>query len=271
LNMESLRIAAAVVNAPIGETDQNLAEVSHWTRTAADQGVRLICFPEMNLTGYVHTDGAAAWAESIPGPTTDALTKLSRKTGVTVLAGMAEKATDGRLFIVHLAASPEGGLDVYRKLHLAPPEKTIFTPGDQASLFKVESITCGIQLCYDAHFPELTTRMALDGADIVFVPHASPSRGQTAQAKHQSWMRHLTARSFDNGLFIVACNQTGSNGNGLEFPGNAVVIDPSGNILAKKLDDKEGLLVVDLDGSALEHVRGHRMRYFLPNRRPDIY
>ena len=269
--MDSLRIAAAVVNAPIGKIDHNLAQVTRWTRMAAEQEVRLICFPEMNLTGYVHNETAGDWAQSIPGPATHALAELARETGVTILAGMAEKDTDGRLFIVHLAANPDGRLDVYRKLHLAPPEQAIFTPGDEVSLFEVASLTCGIQLCYDAHFPELTTRMALGGADIIFVPHASPSRGQTARDKHKSWMRHLTARSYDNGLFIVACNQTGRNGNGLEFPGNAVVIDPSGNILAKKLDDKEGLVVVDLEGSALEHVRGHRMRYFLPNRRPDMY
>jgi len=269
--MDTLRIAAAVVNAPIGKTEHNLAQVSHWTRIAADQGVHLICFPEMNLTGYLHTAAAAACAESIPGTTTAALTQISGEMGVTILAGMAEKDAAGRLFIIHLAAGPHGGMDVYRKLHLAPPEQAIFTPGDQVSLFKAGSLTCGIQLCYDAHFPELTTRMALDGADVVFIPHASPSRGQTARDKHQSWMRHLTARAYDNGLFIVACNQTGRNGNGLEFPGNAVVIDPSGNILARKLDDKEGLLVVDLDSRALEHVREHRMRYFLPNRRPDMY
>jgi len=269
--METLRIAAAVVNAPIGENEQNLAQVFQWTRKAADQGVHLICFPEMNLTGYAHTDTAADCAETIPGSTTDALAGLSAETNVTILAGMAEKDADGRLFIVHLAVKPGGELHVYHKLHLAPPEQTVFTPGEQVSLFKVASLTCGIQLCYDAHFPELTTRMALDGCDIIFIPHASPSRGQTAQDKHQSWMRHLTARAYDNGLYIVACNQTGRNGNGLEFPGNAVVIDPSGNILAKKLDDREGLLVVDLNASALEYVRGHRMRYFLPNRRPELY
>jgi predicted amidohydrolase len=84
-------------------------------------------------------------------------------------------------------------------------------------------------------------------------------------------MRHLTARAYDNGLYIVACNQIGDNCNGLVFPGNAVVIDPSGNILDTKLDDSEGLLVADLTAEALEHVRGHRMRYFLPNRRPDLY
>jgi len=93
----------------------------------------------------------------------------------------------------------------------------------------------------------------------------------TVADKHQSWMRHLPARAYDNALFIVACNLCGDNCNGLEFPGNAVAIDPSGNILDKKLDDSEGLLVADLESAALEHVRKHRMRYFLPNRRPELY
>jgi N-carbamoylputrescine amidase len=269
--MDTLRIAAAVVSAPVGELENNLARTAHWTRLARDQGARLICFPEMNLTGYGHTTATTADAQTIPGPATAALAGLARETGITILAGLTEKDQDGNLFIVHLAASPDANLFVYRKLHLAPPEQGVFTPGDQVPLFRINTLNCGIQLCYDAHFPELMTRMALDGADVVFVPHASPSRGLTARDKHQSWMRHLPARAYDNGLFIVACNQTGSNGNGLEFPGNAVVIDPSGNILDQKLDDQEGLLVVDLDAGALEHVREHRMRYFLPNRRPELY
>ncbi len=269
--MNTLRIAAAVVNAPIGKKEENLARVTHWTKIARDQGCRLICFPEMNLTGYCHTADVKEHAETIPGPTTTVLTELAGYTGVTILAGMAEKDPTGKLYIVHLVASPEGDLTVYRKLHLAPPEQTLFSAGSDIPLFKVDNTTFGIQLCYDAHFPELMTRMALDGADVVFIPHASPSRGMTARTKDQSWMRHLPARAYDNGIFIVACNQTDSNGNGLHFPGNALVIDPSGNILDKKLDDSEGVLVVDLEASALEHVREHRMRYFLPNRRPELY
>ena len=269
--MESLRIAAAVVRAPIGEKEKNLDRVTHWTKIAAKKGCRLICFPEMNITGYCNQEAMTGYAESIPGPASDRLLGLAEDTGVTILAGMAEKDVAGKLYIVHLAAGPDGDLSTYRKLHLAPPEQTLFSPGEDVPLFKVDKTTFGIQLCYDAHFPELATRMAVDGADVVFIPHASPSRGMTVADKHQSWMRHLPARAYDNGLFIVACNLCGDNCNGLEFPGNAVVIDPSGNILDKKLDESEGLLVVDLEGAALEHVREHRMRYFLPNRRPELY
>ena len=127
----------------------------------------------------------------------------------------------------------------------------------------------GIQLCYDAHFPELSTRMAVDGVDIIFMPHASP-RG-TPQEKFDSWMRHLTARAFDNGVFIVACNQVGENQKGLDFPGLAVVVGPSGNILTEKTTGREAMLVTDLKAEELSAIRDHKMRYFLPNRRPELY
>jgi predicted amidohydrolase len=84
-------------------------------------------------------------------------------------------------------------------------------------------------------------------------------------------MRHLTARAFDNGVFVVACNQAGENGEGLHFPAIAMVIGPSGDLLAQDTSGEEGLLVADLDASLLDHVRSHRMRHFLPNRRPGLY
>ena len=112
-----------------------------------------------------------------------------------------------------MVISPRGRTGVYRKLHLAPPEADHFSSGESLPVFHWSGIRFGIQLCYDAHFPQLSTQMAEADADMIFIPHASP-RGQAAE-KHQSWMRHLPARAFDNGLFVVACNQTGDNGNGL--------------------------------------------------------
>ena len=84
-------------------------------------------------------------------------------------------------------------------------------------------------------------------------------------------MRHLSARAFDNGVFIVACNQVGKNQKGLDFPGLAVVVGPSGNILTDNTTDRDGMLIADLMAEDLSEVRDHKMRYFLPNRRPEIY
>jgi N-carbamoylputrescine amidase len=84
-------------------------------------------------------------------------------------------------------------------------------------------------------------------------------------------MRHLPARAFDNGLYVVACNQTGNNQSGLDFPGLSVILDPAGRIIKKNTGGKEDMIVADLKAEGLEKVRGHRMRYFLPHRRPDLF
>jgi N-carbamoylputrescine amidase len=111
--------------------------------------------------------------------------------------------------------------------------------------------------------------MTAKGAEIVFFPHASP-RGN-AEEKHVSWLRHLTARAFDNSIFVVACNQVGENCNGLEFPGNALAIDPSGEVMAKDTTPHASMLLVDLKSAVLDNVRNHPMRHFFPHRRLDLY
>lgn len=265
--MEDVRIAAVVCRAVAGDTEGNLARMAPWIQRAAHGEAAIAVFPEMNVTGYAAADGHEI-AEPVPGPATDRICGWAKHYGLVVLAGLAEADAGGRVFASHLVAFPDGSWKVYRKLHIGPPEKRRFTAGETAPLFTAAGVTFGIQLCYDAHFPELTTLMALDGADVVFMPHASP-RG-TPQEKFDSWMRHLTARAFDNGLFIVAANPVGENGRGLAFPGVALAVGPDGLVMDRLLTQKEGMLVVDLPGAALDAVRGHRMRYFLPNRRPEL-
>lgn len=267
--MKDIRIAAVVCRCPVGQVKQNLERTRYWTLRAKKKGAALICFPELNLTGYSNREEITNHAISTHGPEIDGLVRLSVDQQVALLVGFAEKAQDGRIFASHMAITPQGRAGVYRKLHLAPPEADQFSPGETLPVFHWSGVRFGIQLCYDAHFPELSTRMAETDADMIFMPHASP-RGQ-AMDKHQSWMRHLPARAFDNGLFVVACNQIGNNENGLVFPGNAVAFSPSGAIIETRLSGDSGMMVADLTADQLRHVRSHRMRYFLPNRRPGIY
>jgi N-carbamoylputrescine amidase len=264
-----IRIAAVVCRCPVGEVKHNLDRTRHWARQAREMGAELVCFPEMNLTGYSNRETIADHAISAHGPEIESLVRLAADLHMVLLIGFAEDTPNGRLYASHMAITPNGRTGTYRKLHLAPPEVDHFKPGEALPVFQWEGLRFGIQLCYDAHFPDIATRMAEADADVIFIPHASP-RGEAA-IKHQSWLRHLPARAFDNGLFVVACNQTGDNRNGLLFPGNAVVLSPSGEIVTTRLSGDSGLLVSDLTAEQLQHVRGHRMRYFLPNRRPRLY
>jgi N-carbamoylputrescine amidase len=267
--INDIRVAAVVCRCPVGQVAHNLERTRYWTIQARKKKADLVIFPEMNLTGYSHRREIAEHAIAATGPEIDWLARLAADHEIALLVGFAEMAEDGRLYASHMAITPGGRTGVYRKVHLAPPEVNHFSPGERLPVFHWSGIRFGIQLCYDAHFPELSTRMAEAAADMIFIPHASP-RGQAAD-KHQSWMRHLPARAFDNGLFVVACNQTGDNQNGLVFPGNAVIFSPSGEIIETRLSGNSGMLVADLKADRIRHVRNHRMRYFFPNRRPGLY
>ena len=267
--MKDIRIAAVIFNSVVGQVQRNLDRMLPWIETARAEGADLICFPELNVTGYSSDPTIKDSAETIPGAISRQLEQMARDTNAVILAGMAEVDSNGRLFASHLVVSPTGISGIYHKLHIAPPEEAVFSHGLQVPLFNILGVKSGIQLCYDAHFPELTTRMAVDGADIIFMPHASP-RG-TPSAKLDSWLRHLTARAFDNSVFIVACNQNGDNQKGQQFPGVAVVIDPSGEVMKRHTNGDDGIVLANLSTDTLQAVRGHQMRYFLPNRRPDIY
>lgn len=265
--MTPLTIALAVQTCTVGQYGDNLDSSLGLIRQAAGQGADMVVFPEMNLTGYASGDRIE------PRPVDPDLVRCFKQTtdryGIAVLVGLAEKVNKGTVYATHLVFMPGKAHGSYRKIHTAPNEQDTFSAGNDCPLFEHQGVRFGIQLCYDAHFPELTTAMALKGADLVILPHASP-RG-TSRDKYDSWMRHLSARAFDNSVFIAAVNQTGDNGAALSFPGLAVVIGPDGKLISKSLENREHLHMETLDPDLLAHVRTHRMRYFLPNRRNDLF
>lgn len=267
--MKDVRIAAVISHSKLYDAVRNIIGMEKWLKQARDAGVKIICFPELNITGYVIDEKIVQVAEEIPGRISEKLTGLSLKYNMVILAGMVEKNKNGRIYASHIVTKSNGYIGVYRKMHISHAEKDLFSKGDEVRLFETEDIRFGIQLCYDAHFPELSTSMALMGADIIFIPHASPRK--TPDEKLKSWLRHLPARAFDNGLFVVACNQCGKNPAGFSFPGTALVINPSGNVIGKYASENEGMIISDLKAKDLDLVRNHKMRYFLPHRRPEIY
>lgn len=267
--MKDIRIAAAVSRAEPLDVGRNFDTMTRLVRDARRAGARLVCFPEMNLTGYVIAPEIRQVAQPVPGPLSQRLSALADAEEMVILAGLAEKGPADELFVSHLVAAPGREIALYRKLHMAPPERKLFAQGDAAPVFEAAGVRFGVQLCYDAHFPEISTHMAQAGAELILVPHASP-RG-SADEKFRSWMRHLPARAFDNSVFLVAVNQIGSSPKGLTYPGIALAVDPSGRLMASELRDQEGLLVLDLPAAALERVRNHKMRFFFPNRRPRLY
>lgn len=265
----NIRAALAIQHCPAGRFQHNFASAMDAVSDAAARNADIVVFPEMNLTGYLAGDQASSIACPMDSDRIDRLGQASVDHNLIILAGMVEKNAKNQIFATHLVIRPGEPLAYYRKLHLSPFEARSFTPGNTVRIFDSRKhFSFGLQLCYDAHFPELSTAMALKGADMIFIPHASP-RGN-AEEKFTSWMRHLTARAFDNGMFIAAVNQVGENGKGLDFPGLALVVGPDGHLVSKNTENRETLHMVDLDMTLIDRVRSHKMRYFLPNRRANL-
>lgn len=267
--MEDLRVAVVAMTSAVGRPRDNLARMEGFVREAAAQKARMICFPELSVSGYTLRPGEAASVETIPGPATEALGGLAERYGMTILAGLVEEAPGGGLFISHVAVGPDRAPGVYRKTHLGPGEEGVYTAGAACPVFCCGQTAFGIALCFDGHFPELFTLLALAGAEVVFVPHASPR--ETAAEKRARWLRYLAARAYDNGLYVAACNQVGPGEGGLRFSGSILVLGPRGEVLATERGRGEDMVVVDLSAEALRQVRTSDRAYFFARRRPHLY
>ncbi len=264
-----MKAALIVQNCIAGDYKKNLESSISFISKASQKGADIIVFPEMNLTGYVAGSDIISISKTINEEIVNLFSGLAKDYKIAILAGLAEKTSSNNIYASHLVFNPDGTYGIYRKIHTAPYEKDFFTPGNKVVVFNSNGFIFGVQLCYDAHFPELSLSMALKKADVIFIPHASP-RG-SSQQKYDSWTRHLRARAFDNGLYIAACNQTGNNSMGLVFPGISILIGPDGNIIYKSIDETEGIHFINIEKDALRHVRSHKMRYFLPHRRNDLF
>lgn len=276
-SMKRLRIALVQMQAEFGAVGKNLRKIEDYTKEAAKKKVDLVCFPELCVQSYSR-ERSHLYAEPVPGESTHFIAGLAREHGITVLAGLAEKPPFGdpageKPYISQLVAFPDGSLQKYRKTHLGRSEALYFASGDDLPVFTCDKASFAVQICWDLHFPEVTTILSLKGAELIFAPHASPS---IVGDRREIWLKYLAARAYDNAVFVAACNLIGEDGAGNTFCGGALVLDPKGNIVAESFNGNENMLVAELDPVLLNTIRGReaetmRNSFFLAARRPELY
>jgi len=267
--MRDLRAAAAVMASIVGDKKGNLEKTRRLVFQAADLGAELILFPEASLTGYTVRRSMQAWAEPVPGPSTEALAALAQESGLVIAAGLVETGRETNCHLTQIMVGPQGLIGLHRKTHLGPNEENLFQAGHRLAVWEYDQVRYGIQLCYEGHFPEISLTQALLGVEVILLPHASPR--EEPQDKLDRWLRYLPARAYDNSVFLLACNPSGDHGQGPAFPGAAVILGPKGQVLAQWAGEDETLIWADLRAADLAAVRESKMGFFLPRRRPDLY
>jgi predicted amidohydrolase len=271
---DTLRVAAVQLNSQ-EDKPRNVARALELIERATRAGAELVALPE--YTTYLgRRGGYEANAEPIPGPTSEAFAEAARRHAVHLLAGsMLERSDEpGRYFNTSLLFDPQGRqLASYRKIHLfdadlgpgAPAyrESATILPGEQIVSAPVADHLVGLSICYDLRFPELYRQLALDGAELIFVPAAF-----TAQTGRDHWELLLRARAVENGVFIVAPAQFGTSPPNQAWFGHAMLVDPWGTVLDQAAEE-ETFVLATLDFERLRKVR--QTIPSLANRRPEAY
>ena len=267
--MRDLLVAAVCMHSEPGEVEKNLDRMKSFVRQASANSADAVLFPELSLSGYTLTNPEKIYDLPHSQEIVEMVVRMAKHANLILMAGMVEPLRGGKPYITQIVAGPGGLLGLYRKTHLSPPEREKYTEGSALPIFQDRGVTFGLELCYESHFPEISTVLCLKGAEVLFIPHASP-RGDPDD-KMKSWQRHLPARAFDNGVFVVACNQLGKTAEGFSFPGVILALDPQGQVMESYAGDQEQMIFVELKAEVLRETRAHRMKYFIPFRRRGLY
>jgi predicted amidohydrolase len=266
-----------------GTRKENLAKALDSVAEAAKRGAQIVALPELFLGPYFcqrpDDMDAFATAESIPGPTTQALSAAAAKHRIVLIGGsIFEKTEQGRYYNTCPMFGTDGKmLGTYRKSHIPEDilyhEQRYFSPGDtgirvvDTPYGKIASL-----VCFDQWFPEAARIATLRGAELLIYPTAIGILDGSVEENitgdwEGMWKAVQLGHAAANTVYVAAANRVSHEG-AITFWGGSFIADPAGRITAQARDAEE-ILLAELDLTrvkALQEAWG-----FLRNRRTDLY
>jgi len=260
---------------------------------AASGGAQVLCTQEMFTSQYfcqTEEHRFFSLAESIPGPSTDAMCRLAKKHGVVIVASLFEKRASGLYHNTAAIIDADGSLmGIYRKMHIPDDplyyEKFYFTPGDLGfKTWQTRFAKIGVLICWDQWYPEAARLTAMSGAEILFYPTAigwhPGEKAEYGAAQHDSWETMQRSHAIANGCYVCAPNRighefiAGADGkpvhpDGIQFWGQSFVSAPNGQVVKRASVEKEEIVTAECDLDRVEFSRTHWP--FLRDRRIDAY
>lgn len=262
-----MRVALIQMCSRTAARDENVERAAASVDEAARQGGELVVLPEFFNTEYFpqYRDYRYMdYAEPEDGYTQSRMRAKAREHRIHLLSTIFEMARPGLYYDTAMLFGPEGQIvGKYRKVHpaaLLSLEKIYFRGGSTFPVFRVGEWTVGISTCYDNLFPESCRCLALQGAEMILAPYATPVA--------DPWENFLTTRALENGVFLAACNHVGQEGD-WRMSGKSMIIDPLGTIRVQASGSEEQLIAWDC--SRDEVIQARRRFPLFRDRRPDAY
>jgi N-carbamoylputrescine amidase len=243
---------------------------------AGAAGVNVLCFQEVFTQPYFCPSQDARWyaaAEKIPdGPTVKLMQEYAKRHSMVIVVPIYEEEMPGVYYNTAAVIDADGRyLGKYRKTHSPQVagfyEKFFFKPGSSGwPVFETAFCKLGVYICYDRHFPEGWRALALNGAEYIVNPSAT-----VAGLSQYLWKLEQPASAVANGVYIGAINRPGTEEpwNIGRFYGSSYVVNPRGEFLVEATEDKDELVVADMDMEMVREVRNTWQ--FFRDRRPETY
>ena len=183
----------------------------------------LVICPELFISSYGSYEKIRQYSETSDGEYANKIASLAKKTSTAIVYGYPEIQGDSLFNSAQLFDSKGISIANHRKKMLPPTadESKIFTPGQDSSIFSINSIKVGIVICYELEFPEIIRDLALQGVQLIIAPTGQSSNWPAA-ARY-----NCRTRAFENGLFVAYANSTGRL-NDINFMGESKIIGPDG-------------------------------------------
>src|SRR6187431_834787 len=269
---------AAPTDQPIEDIKRlNIEKHLGFIDQAAKQGVQILCMQEIFTTPYFCAEQQPRWYEAVEripdGPTVKLMQEVAKQYGMVLVVPIYEEEQTGIYYNSAAVIDADGKyLGKYRKTHIphvAPGfwEKFYFRPGNLGyPCFDTAYARIGVYICYDRHFPEGARCLGLNGAEIVFNPSAT-----VAGLSEYLWKLEQPAHAVANQYYMGCINRVGTEApwNIGKFYGTSYFVDPRGNFLAMGSEDKDELVVAEMNLDLIEEVR--RTWQFYRDRRPETY
>lgn len=259
-----MKIACAQMDVHLADSAYNYAHALELVRNAAAAGADTVLLPETFNIGFFPRENLAELADRDGEIVKMAFGALAAELHINLIAGSVVTNRDGQVYNTSYVFDRAGTcIASYDKTHLFTPmgEHEYFTPGDALCTFTLDGVKCGLIICYDLRFPELTRSLALQDIELLFVPAEWPG------IRRAHWQTLNRARAIENQIFLACCNGCGTAGETV-YGGSSAIFDPWGTILAEAGEHEE-IITADCDFAVKEQIRNsiHVFR----DRRPEIY
>lgn len=250
----------------------NVDKAVSFIKMAAAAGADIVALPEMFSCPYSNKY-FRDYAETEDGETVQRLSAVAKEEKIYLVGGSIPELDSDKVYNTSFIFGKNGEvLAKHRKVHLFDidveggirfMESDTLTPGENVTVFDTEFCKVGVAICYDVRFPEMTRKMALEGAKLVILPAAF---NMTTGPVH--WDLTMRARALDNQLYFAAVSPARDMEGPYQAWGNSCIADPWGQFAAHT-DETEGILFGEIDLDRVEKIRNELP--LLKHRRPEIY